>query len=112
MSNDTDRTTEDDLIYRKLVELVKLIERPSRKVKSLHIEFEFSDPDFPVQSTRMLWRNGLTTEQVANLSKVLTEAESESNSRGAPRFVLRPVDENDPMTDAFIKFLQDQHPPH
>ena len=42
MSNDTDRTPEDDLVYEHLVELVKLIERTGRKVTGLRIEFERS----------------------------------------------------------------------
>ena len=38
MSNDTDRTPEDDLVYEHLVELVKLIERTGQKVTGLRFE--------------------------------------------------------------------------
>ena len=42
MSNDTDRTPEDDLVYKHLVELVKLIERTGRKVTGVNSEIKMS----------------------------------------------------------------------
>ena len=107
MSTDTDRTPEHESIYEKLVELTKLIEHHGRKVKSLHIEFESSVPDSPEQSTRTRSPKVVSSDQGAPLSKLLTEAEPESGSRTEPQFVLLPVDDNDPMTDAFLKWLKE-----
>ena len=89
-----------------------MIERQGRKVKALHIEVEFSDTVSPAQFTRAHWPNGLTTSQLAKLSEPLTEGEPESRSRVGPRFVLRSMHENDPMTDTFIQFLQDDMSSH
>ena len=112
MSNDTDRTPEDDLIYEHLAELVKLIERTGQKVKGLHIEFESNVSDSAELSTRTFWPSGITTEQVAAKSKVLIKAGSETPFEAAPVFVLRPVDDNDPLTDKFLKWLQEHRLPH
>lgn len=107
MSNDTDRTLEDDLIYQYLAELIKLIECTGRKVKGIHIEFERSDSAFTAQPTRTFRSDGLTTEQVTAISKVLTEPELETLSRAEPVFELRPVDDEAAEMDAFLTLSQD-----
>ena len=112
MSNDTDRTPEDDLLYEKMVELIKLIERCGRKVKGLHIEFESGDTDSDTHSTKMFRSTLLTAEQVAAISKVVIEAGSDTPFGADPVFELHPVDENDPMTDDFLSLVRDDKPPH
>ena len=112
MSNDTDRTPEDDPIYEHLVELIKLIERSGRKVKGLHIEFECGDSDSAAQPTRTFRPNGLTTEQVAAVSKVLIEAGSETPFGTDPVFELHSVDDEAAEMDDFLMLVQDDKPSH
>ena len=112
MSNDTDRTPENDPIYEHLAELIKLLERSGRKVAGIHIEFEHSDSDSAAQPTRTFRPNGLTTEQVAAISKVLIEAGSETPFGADPVFELHPVDDEGAGTDDFLTLVEDDKPPH
>ena len=112
MSDDTDRTPEDDLIYQKMVELIKLIERCGRKVKGLHVEFESGDSDSDTQPTRAFRSSLLSAEQVAAISKVLIEAGSDTPFGADPVFELHPVDDEAAGTDDFLTLVRDDKPPH
>ena len=112
MTNDTDRVPEYDLIYQKMVELIKLIERDGRKVKGIHIEFESGEPYSAAPLARTFRSSLLTTEQLAAISKVLIEAGSETPFGADPVFELHPVDDEADEPDDFLTLVRDDKPPH
>ena len=105
MSNDTDRTPEDDLVYEHLV---KLLKRTGRKVTGLRIEFERSpeqrfelipgDSDISGQPTESVKSDKFITVSSEEPHEESTGGEKAAYLRAGPVYELKPVDDQASMS--------------